>query len=144
MLGVTEKLRAAAVMTIVMLPMSAFAQQSRQNWGHPMIRIVEYEENPRSTGFSSNDCLLILADGRFHLERRNQQLPARTAALKVFEYSLTSSQLQELRAIVDAEKLRSLPTFKPPALPIVANKAGWFIADIRRGFSIKHRYSPRV
>jgi hypothetical protein len=43
-----------------------------------------------------------------------------------------------LRAIVDAEKVRSLPTFKPPAVPLIADKAGWFIADIRHGSTIEH------
>src|SRR5580765_2269773 len=43
---------------------------------------------------TSTDCITVLPDGRFHLERRKQVAPNPTSSLNIYESSLDSTQLR--------------------------------------------------
>src|SRR5579863_2601359 len=76
---------------------------------------------------TSSDCMLILPDGRFHLERRSQHLPNPVATLRIFESSLGAAQLQYLRDILHDQSIRNLPPYAPPIFPM---NLPWF-ANVR-------------
>jgi hypothetical protein len=65
-----------------------------------------------------HSCILVLADGRFHLEKKVQRLPSSVATVSVFDYSLDSVQLQTLRAILGSGEIRQLPIYSQPLQPI--------------------------
>ncbi|MGA8431370.1 MAG: hypothetical protein WB729_16225 [Candidatus Sulfotelmatobacter sp.] len=83
-------------------------------------------------GTSSQTCILVRPDGRFHLEGRTQRLPSPTASAKIFDYSLDSSQLQQLRGIIDDESVRQLPEYIQPPLPMAVSWSHGFEAKITR------------
>lgn len=89
------------------------------------------------TGVNSRDCALVLPDGRFHLERRYQRLPKSSATLRVYESSLSSVQLQRLRAILDDEGIMNLAPFVWPSTPAVGTKFEGFEARIARGSQLQ-------
>jgi hypothetical protein len=78
---------------------------------------------------SVHSCILVLADGRFHLEKKVQRLPSSVATVSVFDYSLDSVQLQTLRAILARGEIRQLPIYSQPLQPI---GVPWFY-----GFSVR-------
>ena len=83
-------------------------------------------------GTSSQTCILVRPDGRFHLEGRTQRLPSPAASAKIFDYSLDSSRLQQLRGIIDDESVRQLPAYIQPPLPMAVSWSHGFEAKITR------------
>ncbi len=74
-------------------------------------------------GVTSTDCLLVSADGRFRLERRQQALPSPNATLSIFESLLDSAQLERIQAIVDHGEISTLPEYSAPP---VSMDVPWF------------------
>jgi hypothetical protein len=72
---------------------------------------------------TSTDCIMVLPDGRFHLERRKQVAPNPTSSLNIYESSLDSTQFQQLLNIVKKESITKLPDYAPPAFPMAVP---WF------------------
>jgi hypothetical protein len=52
-----------------------------------------------------------------------QQLPSRSATLRIYEGSLSDFQLQRLRALLDSQNIKDLGPYTPPVLPIVGLSA---------------------
>jgi hypothetical protein len=104
-----------------------------------VVRISEaMMDNERRVTLS--DCLLVLPDGRFHLERRRQVLPSPTATLNIFESSLDSSQLEQLRDLVKNAQSSALPNYDSQR--VFFQNAPWFssvIVDIG-GSEASRRY----
>ena len=59
---------------------------------------------PRS---SSDSCLVVFSDGRFHLEQASDYPPSKA---EIFEDSVTKDSLESLRTLLMAEELKSLET----------------------------------
>ena len=59
---------------------------------------------PRS---SSDSCLVVFPDGRFHLEQASDYPPSKA---EIFEDSVTKDSLESLRTLLMAEELKSLET----------------------------------
>lgn len=91
--------------------------------GRLPIRINEGSTDLSSNGVNVHECMLVSPDGHFHLERRWQQLPSTTAKLMVFESALTPAQLRELEQILSGDRLKQLPAFGQPPLPM---SVPWF------------------
>jgi hypothetical protein len=83
----------------------------------PLVRIVEMGIDYHS-GITANSCIAIQSDGRFHLERRLQQLPSQQAALHIYEATLDAFQLSRLESMLDAQAVREASTYKTPKFPL--------------------------
>jgi hypothetical protein len=86
---------------------------------------------------TSSDCIRVLPDGRFHLERRKQALPNPTSSLDISESSLDSTQLQRLHNILEGEDINKLPEYVLPVFPITAPWFGSFRTKISRGGQVR-------
>lgn len=87
-----------------------------------LVAIKEGQMDLSRSGGTSSDCILVLPDGRFHLERRKQQI-SRTASLTIFEASLDQERLASLQAILADKQLTTLPPDVEPKFPIGGS---WF------------------
>ncbi len=99
----------------------------------PPVRIGEARMD-NEHAVTSSDCVLILPDGRFHLERRRVAKPSPTATLKIFESSLDSSELEQLRGIIKDEEVSGLPEYDRQR--VYFQNAPWFTSvtvDIGEG-----------
>jgi hypothetical protein len=114
------------------------AQRAQPDLSQFVVILNEGQTDISPRGINVRSCALVSADGRFHLERRYQQLPEPSANLKVYEYPLDSVQLQRLRAILDDEGVRRLPPFAWPPTPAVGTKFRGFEARIVRGGQVQH------
>ena len=114
--GVMIGLLSSAALAVAQVTLSAPAGSQPE----PTAFLVEVQEGTTDLsrqGASGHICVLVLPDRRFHLESRTQLLPGAEATLNLSDYSLDSSQLQQLRNLLDDEKMRQLPTFVQPAIP---------------------------
>jgi len=114
------------------------AQRAQSDLSKFVVILNEGQTDISPRGINVRSCAVISPDGRFHLERRYQQLPKSSASLKVYESSLDSVQLQRLRAILDDEGVRKLPAFVWPSTPAVGAKFRGFEARIERGDQVQH------
>jgi len=103
-----------------------------------LIRITESKAELSPTGVTVNDCILVQPNGRFHLERRRQQLPEGRAKLTIYESSLTKAQLQQLREIVEQQSIEELPEFSPPTPPLGVSDFRTLVAELNRETVVKH------
>jgi hypothetical protein len=93
------------------------AQNAVPEREQPLVRIVETGIDYHS-GITVNSCITIQSDGRFHLERRLQQLPSQQVALHIYEATLDSFQLSRLKSMLDAQAVREASTYKTPEFPL--------------------------
>lgn len=87
---------------------------------------------------TSSDCVLVLPDGRLHLERRSAAKPSSTATLKIFESSLDSSELEQLRGIIKDEEASGPPEYDKQR--VFFQNAPWFTSvtvDIGEGGTVR-------
>ena len=106
--GVMIGLLSSAALAVAQVTLSASAGSPPR----PTAFLVEVQEGTTDLsrqGASGHICVLVLPDGRFHLESRTQLLPGAEATLNLYDYSLDSSQLQQLRNLLDEQKMRRLP-----------------------------------
>lgn len=102
-----------------------------------LVRLGEGVMNLSRDGVSEHDCLLVLPDGHFHLERRTQLLPSPRAKLKIFESALPAPQFQRLREILAQESIEKLPADAPPAFPMSVPWSKFFGVEIPRGTGVQ-------
>jgi hypothetical protein len=62
-------------------------------------------------------CILVMPDGKFHMEWRHQVLPAPKSDVKIYEGVLNSSQRQLLQSVISDHALKEFPDSKVPAVP---------------------------
>jgi len=60
-------------------------------------------------------CVIVYSAGRYHLERKRQRFGSRDVKIQIFEDSISDTQLQLLREILDTPTLRNKPYEEPPA-----------------------------
>jgi len=99
------------LLVVAFLPSAVSAQVGRPS--DPQATPVRIDEGrfDNEPGVTSSDCILVMPDGRFHVERRRQVLPSSTATLNIFESSLDSSQLQQLGDIVAEAEASRIPAY---------------------------------
>jgi hypothetical protein len=86
---------------------------------------------------TATDCILVLPDGRFHLERRKEVAPNPTSSLSIFESSLDSMRLQQLHDILNDENVKRLPNYALPAFPMAVPWFSTFDAKIEQAGRIR-------
>ncbi|HEY2466429.1 MAG TPA: hypothetical protein VGI45_01140 [Terracidiphilus sp.] len=74
---------------------------------------IDHSEN----GITDNDCVVVLPDGHFHMERRLEQLSVPRASLEIYESTLSVRQLKQLRDMLDSQDIKALPRFALFAVP---------------------------
>lgn len=116
-------------------PAPAASQQAESS---PSLTIWESTLDLSQGGGSTHTCILVQPDGRFHLEKKTQRLPGSPASREIFDYSLDVSQFQQLRSILDDEKLRQLPAYVQPALPMGVPWSHGFDVKILRVADVQH------
>jgi hypothetical protein len=132
-----RKLIASSLLFLAWTPLSAAQNQPRR---HPVPFLVSISEGTTDlsrNGVNVHDCILVQPDGRFHLERRMQQLPNPTATLDVFESSLDLAQLQVLRSTLNNDSIQRLPSYVLPAIPMSVPWFRGFHAKIARGTEVQ-------
>ncbi len=115
-----------------------FAQRLQSDSNQFLVILHESQTDISPRGRSVSNCALIFPDGRFHVERRVQQLPGSTAALKIFDSSLDSAQLQHLKTALDSEGIRRLPPYEQPILPMGVPWSYGFNARITRPTGVQN------
>jgi hypothetical protein len=126
--------KALAVGIVSVLVLTAGHAASPQSQPAPafLVEVRKGTTDLSQQGISTHTCILVLPDGRFHLESRIQRLPSPAATLAAFDYSLDSTQLETLRAIIGAEEIRQLPAYSQPSQPIGVPWVHGFSARIAR------------
>jgi hypothetical protein len=117
---------------------TAIPTQSKPESTRFLVGIGEATTDLSSLGISRHTCILVLPDGRFHLESRIQHLPSSVATANNFDYSLDSLQLQRLREILGDERIRQLPEYASPAMPMAVTWSSGFNARIPRATGVQN------
>lgn len=104
-----------------------------------LVRLNEAETalQPTAGPNSVDNCLVVAADGRAHLELRRQEFLNRGASLVSYEGTLNPKELDILRMILDGEAIRSLPQFVMPATPMGVDSFNVITAKIPRSSGIQ-------
>jgi hypothetical protein len=131
-------LRCVLILLALSYSTSGFAQQStNQPEGGFLIQIRESQMDLSRNGVTFHECILVLPDGRFHFERRLQQLPATTASLNILDSSLDRQQLETLQGILNDENIKTLPRYEEPKIPMAAPWTSGFVTEIPRATQIQ-------
>jgi hypothetical protein len=80
-----------------------------------------------------SNCLVVMPDGRMHLELRRQEFLDGRAVLTTYESALHSNEMEILRGIVDDVGVKALPRFAAPVVPMDVDDWQVFQAEIARG-----------
>ena len=89
-------------------------------------------------GVTAGDRIVVMPNGRFHLERRFQRLPTPSATLTIFESFLNQEQLRKLQTILDSAEVKTLPSYTLPAFPLNGPWFGAFDVRVTRDTEIQH------
>jgi hypothetical protein len=128
----TSMTRVAIIVVIALVPFSMSAKQDSPPVPKSLATLHELGLDLGPHGITSNSCISIQSDGRFHLELRLQQLPNDFATLHIYEASLNDFQLQRLRSLLDSQTIKDLGPFTPPVLPMGLSAFASFDAHIAR------------
>ncbi len=122
----------AAILTVTGGSSTAARNNSQFDSSVLVVSINEAMIDNRNAS-SSTDCILVMPDGRFHLERRKEIAPNPTSSLSIFEASLDSTQLQQLHDILKREGIERLPDYALPVFPMAVPWFATFNAKIEQG-----------
>lgn len=115
---------------VFLLPLTSLPKS--QDAHGVFVRIVQTRIDLSPNGVTANDCIVVQGNGRFHLERRLQQLPDAATRVTVFESKLTKVQRQALREILDQHSIRNLPEFEAPVPPLGVTDFSLLVAEVNR------------
>jgi hypothetical protein len=105
-----------------------------------IVRISENQTALHPTAGPNNmsNCLVVMPDGRLHLELRRQEFLDGTATMTTYESALDSKEIGILRSILDDPDVRALHPFAEPVVPRTFDEWHGFGADILRGAQVQH------
>jgi hypothetical protein len=100
-----------------------------------IVRISEGQTSTKPTAGPNNasNCLIVLPDGRLHLELRRQEFLNGRAVLTTYQSALDGKEIGILLRILDDTALRALQPFAQPVPPLNADDWQVFTAEIVRG-----------
>ena len=104
-----------------------------------VVRISEGWSTLRPTSGPNNfsNCLIVMADGRMHLELRRQEFFDGRPVLTTYESALDSKEIEILRSILDDAGLSTLHPFVGPLVPMNVDDWQVFTAEIERGAQVQ-------
>ncbi len=97
-----------------------------------LIKISETEMDLPNTGLSTSDCIVVFPSRHFHLEHRQQQVRTGSDTVRVFDADLNETQLQQLKSVLQDEKVRNLPAYRNPSFPFHVSQFHYFTATIAK------------
>jgi hypothetical protein len=102
--------------------------------GSVIVRVSDAQISLELTAGPSNinNCLIVYANGRMHLELRRQEFFTGNADYGTYEGVISTGELAALHSILDRPGVERLPPFRSPKLPLASSNFGWFSADIYR------------
>lgn len=127
----------ALVALVLTFPLLGSEQRSPSGPATFLVSLAESEMDLSRYGVTVGDCVLVLPDGRFHLERRRQDSPGSRTTLKIFESSLTAPEFQQLREILDRESIKNLPPYAQSGTSMMVTRISRFEARIPRGNGVQ-------
>jgi hypothetical protein len=113
------------------------AERPRPNPSVLLVMMAEGQNDLSRSGVNVHDCIVVMPDGHFHLERRRQQLPSPSATLGIVDSSLNNDQPRLLQSILDDEAIEKLPPYAQPALPMAVPWSRGFDAKIARDSGVQ-------
>jgi hypothetical protein len=139
---IEQRLKHAAAMVVCgtflfACVLTVAAQTAEHNENPFLVRFYESLNDLGTNGISNHDCIVVLPDGHFHLERRRQQLPKASATLKVYESVLDTGQMRQLEAILNDGSIKKLPPFVQPTTPMDVAIFGVVNTKIPRGAALQ-------
>ena len=129
-----------AILLPLLLVTGLPGQSAEQPIHNPfMVRISEGWSTLRPTSGPNNfsNCLIVMPNGRIHLELRRQEFFDGRAMLTTYESALNRKQVELLRSILDDAGLSTLHPFIAPVVPMNVNDWQGFTAEIERGAQIQ-------
>ena len=114
-------------LSILAMALSLSSAQTRG--AEQLVTLSEHINDYVPNGVTRGSCISVQADGRFHLEVRQQKFPEDFVTLQIYESSLDVLRLQQLRTLLDSPAIHALPAFKPPPLPMSTMTFGFFGAQ---------------
>jgi hypothetical protein len=128
-------LTAALFTTTLVMPVTA--QNHLQSDSAAFLVSISEATIDHKNATTSADCILVLPDGRFHLERRKDVPPNPTSSLSIFESALDSTQLEHLHDILNGDGIKKLPDYTLPVFPMTVPWFETFTAKIPRDGQIR-------
>lgn len=92
---------------------------------------VQSTQQPTAGPMNWSNCLIVMPDGRIHLELHRQELFG-SVALTAYESALDSNEIGILRSILDDGGIVTLPSFPSPVTPMDVDDWQVFTAEIVR------------
>jgi hypothetical protein len=83
-------------------------------------------------GKNISSCATIYPDGRYHLERKVQELQTLSVSISIYEDVISTSQRDYLQKMIDSSEVRDLPHYSYPAVPRAAQFLHHFDLQIGR------------
>ena len=121
-----------AVIVICAPPVAAQNQASGD--GNSLVRMWDSWTTLHPTAGPNNieNCVVVHADGQFHLELRRQEFLDGRAALHIYEGTLDTGSLQTLKNLLDTDTIKKLAKPKLPRFPLADATLEGFSAAISR------------
>ncbi|MGA9668041.1 MAG: hypothetical protein WBQ94_02470 [Terracidiphilus sp.] len=104
---------ALVVLLVAWCSPPASTQDKQPNGEGMVVTVNEFQEGSLPPAGSYSTCINVWEDGRFHLERRRQQLPSATATLQVFDSTLPVDELEQLQNILKSDPVLRLQPLGP-------------------------------
>src|SRR5215468_5731887 len=85
-----------------------------------IVRISEWQTTLHPTAGPNNlgNCLIVMPDGRLHLELRRQEFFDGRAVLTTYESALDAKEIGILRSILDDSAVSTLHSLAQPVVPM--------------------------
>jgi hypothetical protein len=128
----------------ILLPLMLTVGLVGQSSEHPIhkpfiVRMSESWSTLRPTSGPNNfsNCLIVMPDGRMHLELRRSEFFDGRAVLTTYESALHGKELEILRSILDDAGLSTVRPFVGPVVPMNVDDWHGFTAEIEHGAQVQ-------
>jgi hypothetical protein len=112
---------------------SAAAQSHRRFDPPAFVTSIQEATVDHTKRVTHTECILVLPDGRFHLESRKEVAPNPVSSLSIYESSLDSTQLQQLQDLLKEESIKKLSDYTTPTFPMSVPWFSTFSVKMARG-----------
>jgi hypothetical protein len=117
---------------------ATFLSSSSEGPVNFLVRMERSQAELIPHGTTGGLCAIIWPNGQLHAERRTQILPSTQAAIQVYDIVLNAQGMAILAELLESEKVKEVPPFATPHLPLQVAAYYVFTADIRRAEGLQH------